>query len=193
MQRRLRSYPTAISNIIPRTLLQLNQPPPSRLRVRHILRNPRHADHIRNLLHLIVQSRRQLPRLDIAVRVHFLRPRRDQENRNLARIENLRGHDIHVSDVEDAPVGFEARLRVLLHQRRPDLVLRRAQPQLQRLSVALHERIQNLWQNILSQLLQEGLELERGVHFAELLDDHCGLVFSEEAGYAVGDAARCGY
>lgn len=96
-----------------------------------------------------------------------------------------------MSDIQDAAIGFQARGRVLLRQRGVDLELRGREPELQRVRVALDVRVQDFGEDPFAHLAQEGLDLEGGVHFPEAFDHGRGLVFGEEAGDAVGDAA-CG-
>ena len=180
------------SNIIPPTLLQLNQPPPPRLFVTHLLRYPRHAHRIRHQLHLVLLPRRQLARFDLAIHMYFLRPRRDDENGHLPRLQHPRMQNVHMPNIQYPAIDLQPRRRPLLLQRRIDTELSRAQPELQRLGITFHVRVQNFGKDILAHFAQERLDLERRVHLAEFFDHHGGFVFGEEAGDAVGDGARGG-
>jgi hypothetical protein len=178
------------SDVISRALLQLNQPPAACLGVGHVLGHPRHANGVCDLLHLVVHAGRQVARLDVLVYMHLLRAARDDEDGNVTGLDDARRKDVDVPDVEDAAVALEAGGRVLLHECLVHLVLRRAEPELQRLRVALDVRVQHLGQDVLAHLLQEGLDLEARVHLTELLNHHGRLVLCEEAGHAVGYGAR---
>ncbi len=180
------------SIIIPRTLLQLNQAPAPRLRIIYILRDTGNANGIRNLLDLIVHSRREVAALRVTVHVHFLRPAGEDEDGDFAWFEELSVEHVDAADIDDFAVRHESCRLVLLHECCVDGVLCCGEPLLEHLCVALDVGVEHLGENVFAHFSEEGLHLEVGVHFAELLDDHCGFVFGEEAADAVGDAARRG-
>lgn len=155
----------------------------------HILRNPRDPDGIRHELDPILHPSRQLVGLHVAIHMDLLRAAGDDENRYLPRLEQARLLDIHVPDIEDPPIGFQTRRRVLLRQRGVDLELGGREPEPEGVGVAFDVCVQHLGEDVFAHLAEEGFDLEGGVHFAETLDDEGGFIFGEEAGDAVGDAA----
>ena len=155
----------------------------------HILRDPRDPNGVRNKLHPIHHPRCKLVGLRVTVHMDLLRAARNNENWYLPRLEEARLLDVHVPDIEDPPIGFQTRGRVLLRQRGVDLELCRREPELERVCIALDVGIQHLGEDVFAHFAKEGFDLERGVHFAETLDDEGGFVFGEETGNAVGDAA----
>ena len=155
----------------------------------HVLRDPRDPNGVSNQLHPIHHPRCKLVSLRVTIHMDLLRAARDNENRYLSGLEQARLLDIHVPDIEDPPIGFQTRGRVLLRQRGVDLELCGREPELERVCIALDVGIQHLGEDVFAHFAEEGFDLERGVHFAETLDDEGGFVFGKEAGNAVGDAA----
>ena len=181
------------SYIIPRALLQLNQPPPSRIRIIHILGDPCDANRIGDLLDLIHHAGRQFIGLRIAIHMHLLGAARDNEHRDLARLQHPRGQDIHVADIQHAAVGFEARGQVLLGKSGVDLVLRGGEPEFEGFGVGFDVGVEDFGEDVFAHVAEEGLDGECGVHFFEFLDHLGGFVFGEEACYTVGDGAGGGH
>ena len=155
----------------------------------HVLRDPRDPNGIGDELHPIFHPRRKLVGFRVTIHMDLLRAARDNKNRYFPRLKQARLLDIHVPDIEDPSIGFQTRGRVLLRQRGVDLELRSREPELERVCIALDVCVQYLGEDVFAHFAEEGLDLERGIHFAETLDDKGGFIFGEEAGDAVGDAA----
>lgn len=180
------------SDVVPTTLLQLDQSPASGLRVVHILWHSGNTDGVSDLLHLILHARSKLASLLVAIDMDLLRPAHDDEHRDIARLQHAGVQNVNVTDIQDSAVRLETVLGVLVHQRGVDLELSGREPELENLDITLDVGVQNLREDVLAHFLQEGLELEAGIHFTELLDHHGSLVLGEKAGDAVGDGAGGG-
>lgn len=179
-------------NVVPRALLQLNQPPAPCVRIVHVLGHARHPNRIRHQLHLILHASSQLVRLCIAVHMDLLGAARDDEHGYFSRLQHTCGQYVHVSNVEDAPVRLQACRSVLLGQRGVDLELRGREPQPERVGIAFDVSVKHFREDVFAHFAQKRLDLERGVHFSELFDHPGGFVFGEEARHSVCDATSGG-
>lgn len=124
--------------------------------------------------------------------MNFLSPASDDENRNVTRLKHPRLENINTTDVENASVGLETSLEVLLGQSLIDGILGLREPELQCFNIALDVRLEDFRKDVLAQLHKEILHVEAGVQFAKLLDDLSGLVFGEETADLVGDTPSSG-
>lgn len=86
-------------NKVPRALLQLNQPPPIGLWVGHLIRYPRDANCVGNLLHLVLHAGPQLARLQVAENMYLLRPTRHNKHWHLSGVQDTCREDIHIPDI----------------------------------------------------------------------------------------------
>lgn len=175
------------SIVIPCALLKFNQSPPACFGVVDVLGYPGDTDGVCDLLDLVVHAGCQLSRLGVLVDVDLLGPAGKDEDWNFTGLEQLSIQDVDASNVDDLAVRLESSSLVLLHQRRVHRVLGRGQPLLQHLDVTLYVSVQNFWEDVFAHLGEERLHLEVGVHLAEPLDDHGGLILGKETCDAVGN------
>lgn len=175
------------SDVVPSTLLQLDQPPTSGLGVADILGQTCDTNGVSDLLDLVFHTRSQFTSLLAPVNVHLLCAAHDDEDWNVTRFKQTCVEDINISDIHNTTVRLETLCGVLLHQCGVNLVLGSRQPLLEDLDITLDIGVQHLGQNVIAHLCQEWLDLEGRIHLTELLDDHGHLVLSEETGDPVRD------
>lgn len=174
-------------DVLSSALLEFDQSPSASLGVVYILGKSGYTDGVCDLLDLVLHTRSQLASLLVLVHVHLLCTAHDDEDGDITRLKQTCVEYVDVADIQNATIGHETVLGVLLHESSVNLVLCCAQPLLENLGITLDVGIKNFRENVLAHLLQPRLHLEAGVHFAELLDDLGCLILSKEASHAVAD------